>query len=158
MARQPDPDYRKVFAANLDAIRRDRGYGPTEWTAFAAELQTTDVNARRWCLGTHAPRIDEAARIAVRLGVSLDELTGRRNPRQAAAAAAEAVPAQLASIETMLQAVLARLDAAREEWGAPSGEHGARAALVLASAPPKPAPAGRSGIRRRSRRAPRSDT
>src|SRR2546421_418393 len=87
MAPAPGTDYRKAFAANLDAIRRSppRNHGPKEWTAFAAEIHTTDVNARRWCLGTHVPRIDEAARIARALGVSLDELVGRRNPRQAVA-------------------------------------------------------------------------
>lgn len=151
------PDYAKTFANRLNALCEELD-GPRAWTAFGSRIGTSAKNAERWCTGYSTPSIDEAAKVARRMGWSLDELVGRPNPNQAVAAAAEAVPDRVAHMEQLMEALVNRLDAALSYWPTSDSEDGARAARALATAPPKTARAGRSDTRRRSRRAPRSDT
>jgi hypothetical protein len=150
------PDYAQAFADCLNAIC-EKEFGPKAWTKFGAKIGTSAKNAERWCSGDHVPSITQAAEIAKALGQSLDAMVGRVNPPQAVAAAAEAVPDKLDSIQAMLAEVLARLEEAKTQVGV-TDRHGARAALELAKKAPTVAEAGRIGTRRRSARGKRSGT
>lgn len=153
-AMSQSPDYAKTFADRLNDLCEELD-GPRAWTAFGSRIGTSAKNAERWCTGDSTPSIEQAAKIARRMGWSLDELVGRPNPNQAVAAAAEAVPDRLAQMEQLMQALVGRLDAALDYWPTitTDSQDGAQAARALATKTPKVEEAARIGSRRRSSRA-----